>query len=387
MVTLSSAEQALKTVYLGVVSEQLNKVTNPLLAKIKQSSDDVWGKEIRKVAQFGINGGIGAGTETGELPTPGENKYVTLRLDLKNLYGTIEISDKALRASQSSAGAFVNLLNAEMEGLLKASSFNFSRMLYGDGTGKLATVTAVSGSLITVDSTRCLMEGMIVDFTNDEDGINVAASGARIQQIDRIAKTISFNKTITGVAIGDFMLIQRSEDNELTGLEAIFKQDGSLYGVNRLSNKWFAANVQNNVGAISDLTIQSVIDRMEERANSNIDFIVCSYGVRRAYQEYLSTFKKNIDILNLEGGYKAISYNGVPIVAERFVPEGTMYLLNTKDFMLHQLCDWSWLEGDDGRVIKQIANRPAYTATLVKYADLICHRPYAQVKLTGITEK
>ena len=35
---------------------------------------------------------------------------------LKKLYGTIEISDKAIRASRTSAGAFVNLLNAEMEG-------------------------------------------------------------------------------------------------------------------------------------------------------------------------------------------------------------------------------------------------------------------------------
>ena len=64
MVTLQSAENALKTVYLGVVANQLNINANPLLGKIKQSTSDVWGKEIRKLAPFGINGGIGAGTET-----------------------------------------------------------------------------------------------------------------------------------------------------------------------------------------------------------------------------------------------------------------------------------------------------------------------------------
>ena len=40
MVTLTTAENALKTVYLGVVSDQLNINANPLLAKIKHSNAD-----------------------------------------------------------------------------------------------------------------------------------------------------------------------------------------------------------------------------------------------------------------------------------------------------------------------------------------------------------
>ena len=143
MVTLQSAENALKTLYLGVVSDQLNTNANPLLAMIEQTSSDVWGKEIRKLAPFGINGGIGAGTETGDLPSSAQNNYAQFVLTLKNLYGTIEISDKAIRASQNNSGAFVNMLSAEMEGLLKASKFNFGRMLYGDGSGKLATVAEI----------------------------------------------------------------------------------------------------------------------------------------------------------------------------------------------------------------------------------------------------
>ena len=125
---------------------------------------------------------------------------------------------------------------------------------------------------------------------------------------------------------------------------------------------------------------------MEEVAGSAADFIVCSSGVKRAYQDYLITNRSNIDVMNLQGGYKAISYNGIPVVADRFAPKGTMYILNTSDFHLHQLCDWRWLEGDDGKVIKQVANKPLYTATLVKYADMICDRPIGQAMISGITE-
>ena len=101
MVTLTTANNALKEVYLGVLSNQLNTTINPLLARINQTSSDVWGKEIRKIAPYGINGGIGAGTETGDLPTSAENNYEQFVLSLKNLYGKLEISDKEIRASEN----------------------------------------------------------------------------------------------------------------------------------------------------------------------------------------------------------------------------------------------------------------------------------------------
>lgn len=90
--------------------------------------------------------------------------------------------------------------------------------------------------------------------------------------------------------------------------------------------------------------------------------------------------------MEIEGGFKTLSFNGIPVVADRFCPEGTMYLLNTEDFKLCQLCDWQWLEGDDGKILRQVPGKPVYNATLVKYAELICERPGGQAKLTGITE-
>ena len=58
MISLTTAESALKDAYLNAVCNQLNTNANPLLAKIKQTASDVWGKEVRRLAQYGINGGI-----------------------------------------------------------------------------------------------------------------------------------------------------------------------------------------------------------------------------------------------------------------------------------------------------------------------------------------
>ena len=227
MVTINNALDALKSAYLSVVSEALNTNANPLLAKINQTTNDVWGKEIIKLTSYGLNGGIGAGSETGNLPSSAGNNYVKFVSSLKNLYGTIEISDKAIRASETNAGAFVNLLNAEMEGLIKASNYNFGRMLFGDGSGKLANVTAAGPNSFTVDSVKFLIEGLKVDYykVGTETDTKQNATSMRITSIDRVNKVVYFDVDLmlpSGSDYTDYYLtVQNSKDLELTGLGAI----------------------------------------------------------------------------------------------------------------------------------------------------------------------
>lgn len=381
MVSLENADNALKTVYLGVIANQLNVAANPLLTKIKHSSKDVWGKEIRKLAPIGLNGGVGAGTETGSLPTANGNNYVQFVADLKNLYGRIDISDKAIRASANNVGAFVNLLQDEMEGLVKASTFNLGRMLYGDGTGLLATCSGYTDGFVTVDKVSNIVEGMTIDIYGTSLPI---INKARVTYVDRVNNRFTIDKALGSVASGAKVYVQGSRDNEITGLGAIFSDSEYLYGLKRADHKWLSPYSSSTETEVSDVLIQSAIDFLEENADSRINFISCSAKVRRAYQAYLAAYRSNVDVMTLEGGFKAISYNGIPLVTDRFVDGDTMYLLNTDDFTLHELCDWKWLEGEGGRILKQNPNFATYTATLVKYAELICDKPNGQAKISGI---
>ena len=384
MVTLQTAESALKNVYLGVVANQLNVNANPLLAKIKHSSKDVWGKEVRKLAPYGINGGVGAGSEEGALPTSSGNGYVQFVAELKNLYGKIDISDKAVRASANNIGAFVNLLSDEMEGLVKASSFNLGRMLYGDGTGLLATASAQSGKTITCDKVNNLIEGMLVDVYNGATKVNTAP--LKVTYVDRVNKKFTYESSESLTTTSGYKFyVQGSKDFEISGLGKIFDStQTSIYGVSKTEYPWLNPYTSTTSQEISDLLIQQAIDFLDMNVDSQINFITCSSQARRAYQEYLGAYRRNIDITELEGGYKTITHNGIPVVADRFVDDDTMYLLNTNDFTIHELCDWKWLEGEDGRILKQNQGYPTYSATLVKYAELICDKPCGQAKISGI---
>ncbi|MBQ9795522.1 MAG: phage major capsid protein [Clostridia bacterium] len=383
MIDLNSAQNALKDAYLSAVSNVLNTKTNPLLAKIKQSTSDVYGRQIIKVAPFGINGGIGAGSETGELPSANGNNYIQLKTTLKNLYGTLEISDKAIRASANSNGAFVDLLSAEMEGLLNSSKFNLSRMLYGDGTGAVATVNEYADGVATMDTVKNLIEGMVVDIYTSS-GVATANVGLRIKYVDRANKKVTFASTPSAMSEGQILYVQGSKGNEITGIGAIFNESANIYGLNRAENPWLKPYVSSTEQEISDTVIQTAIDFLEENSSSNIDIITCGAGVRRAYLEYLACYRRNVDVLEIENGYKAISFGGIPMVVDRFVEDDTLFLFDTTKFTLHQLCDWEWIEGEGGNILRQKPGYPAYTATLVKYADLICDQPNGMAKIAGI---
>ena len=100
--------------------------------------------------------------------------------------------------------------------------------------------------------------------------------------------------------------------------------------------------------------------------------------MRRVYIDLGSQLRMNVEYMELDGGYKTVSYCGIPVVADRFAEAGSMYLLNSGDFKLHQLGDWRWIEGNEGKVLHQNADTATYHATLVKYADMICDRPLGQ---------
>ncbi len=371
MITLQSAENVLKEVYLGVIADQINTKTNPFFARIRRSARNIIGKEIRVVAPIGINGGIMAGEETSDLPEGVDTPYLSFVAPLKNLYGRFEISDKAVRCSSSDVNSFVNLLQDGMDSLLKASIFNLSRMIYGDGTGLLATIT-YNDSTATVDNTEAVAPGMYVDIYN--------ASGATVdtnvlvKNVDKSSGEISLNTTQT-LTTGYTLYVHNSKDNEIIGLKGIVNNT-MLYGVDKeeypiMNAKTYTASTSD---AFDEDYVQKIIDDLE-MAGTSVNFINCSYDLKRLYQRYLTLYRKHINYTTLEDGMKVITHFGTPIVPTNHVGSGEAYFLNTDDFIFYELGDWKWLEDESGRILKQNANKPAYSATLVKYTELLCQKP------------
>ena len=375
MITIANADAALKDYYLDAVSAQLNGEVSPFFNAITKTSENVFGKDVKLAIAKGTMAGVVAGTEDGELPSPRSNRYYGVTLPLKNIYGTIEISDKALRASGDTSGAFVNLLNAEMEGLVAGAKANFARMLYGDGNGLICTVTSKKSEyVLAVNSAKSYFVGLKVKLGA------TSPVETTITAVDVENKTITVEASLASTTFsgGEKVTISGAEGNEIIGLAGIF--DGtSLYGYTKSEEAYFAPYVKHvDVDSLAESDIIDVIDNLEESNDGKVNMILCSHKVRKSIAALMSASRRIVNTAEIAAGYSSIIINDVPVYADKFCPDDRIYFVNTDDFSLNQLCDWAWLEDEGGRILKQVAGKAAYSATLVKYAELVCKRPCAQ---------
>lgn len=374
MITINSADAALKDYYLDAVNAQLSGEVSPFFNAIAKTGENVFGKDVKLAIAKGGMAGVVAGAEDGALPAPRSNRYYGVTLPLKNIYGTIEISDKAMRASENSAGAFVNLLNAEMEGLVAGAKANFARMLYGDGNGLLCTVASKkSATVLVVNSAKSYFKGLKVK-------IGALTSDYTVTAVDTEKKEITVDTALTDTQIsgGEKVCLAGAEGNEITGLSGIF--DGAtLYGYTKSSDTYFQPYVKHCAPAsFTENDIIDVIDTIEESADGKVNMILCSHKVRKQIAKLMSSSRRIVNTADIAAGYSSIVINDVPVYADKFCPDDRIYFVNTDDFVLNQLCDWAWLEDEGGRILKQVAGKAAYSATLVKYAELVCKKPCGQ---------
>jgi hypothetical protein len=377
LITITNADAALKDYYLDAFNAQLNDNVSPFFNAIEKTTSNVYGKDVKLAVVRGNMGSITAGDEDGDLPEPFSNRYYDITMPLKNIYGTIEISDKALRASRDNSGAFVDLVNAEMEGLVKSAKVNFERMLFGDGNGYLFDIKSqVTKRKFSTNGIKTSMLGMKFDIRKDDELI---AEGLTITAIDLATSYITVDKEVTYTSqISGKAYVSGSYGKELCGLRQIFDGE-TLYGYDKYSEFYFRPLESYTTSAdMSESQMVEFINKLESEGDSKINMILCAPKIRQKIAELLSNSRRIVNTTDIAAGFSSVVVNDIPVYAERYCPEDKIYFINTEDFSLNQLCDWEWLEDENGKILKQVAGKAAYSATLVKYAELICKRPCGQ---------
>ena len=394
MVNLTTVNNALKNFYIQPLREDINLKADPFASRIVKTTNNIVGyNKIVRAALVGANGGAGAGSETGALPSAGENQYVALESGTKNLYGTLEISDKIVRsASGQNAGAFVNILQQEMDTLTKTLKWNLARQIYGDGSGCLMKVKAASASNVLEaadgENTRFLLPGLKVDVHSADGSVAAGKAGLRVVDVDRLAGKVRLDGAVT-TAAGDYLTIQGSAGYELTGLGKIFEPisgtDQTLYGVKRADYSWMRPYLNSAFGAINEKGIQKVLELLEDSYNITVNHINCGSEAYGHYLDLMNQRRHISDVMVLEGGHKALTFNGIPLTRNKFMPDDAIDLYDTSLFTIDQVSDWEWIEGEARQVLHQVPGKPVYTATIAKYCDLMCALPGGLARLSGVT--
>ena len=387
--TLTKIEKALKDNYLPVWKNQINTEASALSAKIKKvplKSD-----KIVATAPIGLSGGFGFGAEGAATPEAGNVQFERFETRAKDMYVNLCISAKAVRLTGAS-GSMAGALDTEVKAAYETAKWNVGRALHGDGTGKLATITAQGGNSksLKVNRTANLKEGLIVDIYSASK--EIAYEGVRIVAIDRVGGTVTFDSDVT--ATSGFITVQNSYMRELTGLGAIFDVDNeipTIYGVKKADNPYLYPITYNGNGGIYDGLITKALRAAKNEKNSNVDMFLMGDDAYDMYVEYLREHNVRVEdqTHEISGGFKAIKFvfgdRTVDIVNDSFVPADEAWGVDTSALELHTQ-EWNFADLQGGGIFNLMEGQSIYRALLANYGDLICTNPGGCIRIYGITE-
>jgi hypothetical protein len=384
---LITFEKALKENYLPVWRNQLGVEPSALLGKIKKIP--LVSNEIVASAPIGLSGGFGFGAEGQATPDAGNVKFERFKTYAKDMYVNIAISAKAVRLT-GSGGAMANALDTEVKASYETAKWNVGRSLFGNGTGVLANSEASTTNTITVDDTKFLKEGLIVDvYAEGATTPQANGKGRRIVAVDRAGKTITLDGTAVSLSKG-FITVQNSYKREITGLGAIFDTTVTeLYGVKKAENPFLAPVTVDAGTDIDDGIITKALRQAKNDKNSAVDTLLCGDDAFDAYVTYLRTNNVRVEDMShtISGGFKAIKFifgnKEVDILNESFVPAGEMWGVDSTSLELH-MQEWDFADLQGGGIFNLMEGSSVYRALLANYGDLICKNPGGCVRITNI---
>jgi hypothetical protein len=142
-------------------------------------------------------------------------------------------------------------------------------------------------------------------------------------------------------------------------------------------------------GATQTLTLnlmQKMFDKVERKAGKDYgpDMILTTRAIRREYLDLMQADRRHVNTMELDGGFTAIDYNGVPFTVDDDAIDGCIYFLTLKDLQLYRMSDYDWMQ-KDGAILSRLTGYDAYEAVLFRYAELGCKRRNAQGVLMDIT--
>lgn len=377
---------------------------DPFLEKIEKNA--LTAKSGKYGTRVGIGGGFGMSEERQPTPNAVAPIYEGFNYESKDAYVDIKISHKDLQLGRTNTAAMIDTVKDAMDASYDAAKWNVGRMLFGDGTGLLANITAsatTASAELTVDDTSRLIEGLVVDlYAPTATTIATGNAALQIISIDHLNKKVLLSSapgTALSSASGGVygkIYVQNSRNREITGLGKIFAPASttstdigySIYGITKSDHAWINPFVVDADHDISDVVITNAV-RLAEKRQGKIDMIMAGPDAYEAYEYYMRESGINTNIVEKRrfisgaAGYDVMFGNRiVTLVYNDLVPTDEMWGVDTNQFELRQT-GWDFAVYQGGSIFDLMPDTSVYRALLANYMELVCKHPGTCIRITN----
>ena len=416
--TISTVDAILKDDY----KEYLDNLNNAnfILSQVETRKDTVQGRIARHAVHLGRSSGVGARAENGTLPTAGNQAFATVPVPVRYVYGRIQLSGPTIKQAVTDRGAFIDALDAEMEGIKNDAMKDVNRQLWGTSNGVIAqcgtTTAATTVVLASTTGSTALRQlffdgGMVVDIGTVASPTTVA-SARTISSVDETNKTIAISGAAVTTSSSHYVFRSGAggaSSNtgqpgdgqvELTGLQTIVDDSAVLHTINPSSQPKWKAYVNSNSGtnrSITETLITGSIMKTLTNSGKKPSLLVSAEGVNLAISNLLLSLKRNMEQTSLKGGYAGIQFYSpsvsgkgdeapTALYADFDCPNNRLYGINPDVLVYHQVGDGFQFMDLDGAVMNRKPDTDAYEATLYAYGELACKQRNAHFVIKDITE-
>jgi len=277
--------------------------------------------------------------------------------------GSGRLGEVLSTASTLASGIIGVRFNQDIEGAPSMTSAAFGKPTMFIEVGDRIALYIPSTDLLSVQTNTLQTGFYVISKTNTTITVSASPGGAAVDLastnvltattgywIVRVGQDIQASTAggkLGSAARGEMMGIGGifSDAGVLDGLGAAGTQQTGAYAYTATSAasatfqgqvataavSWNQAVVLDNAGsglrALSEALLQQAFSDAEEINNAEIDLILSPYGTYNSYLKLLTPDKRFNDTLELRGGHKLLSFNGVPWYKDRFCYPGRIYMI------------------------------------------------------------
>lgn len=413
---LSTYDKALRIFYLPTMQKLLNESTI-LLNRIKKdsSTQNVDGKSFTVAIHAKQNDLAGVGiADGGATPAAGNQEIINAIVPNKYIYAGFEVTGPTIKASKTNAGAFVKVANFETKQTMSNMKRSVNRAFHGNGTGALAywtTADNVSGTdvddnqgtgfthLLTGQTNRCDLVDASDHTTLLNTGTLVVTKGVESATVTAITWATG---SVAGSADGDYLVqLGATPGRQIMGLEGIISAGdppnaggllaNGLHGLTVAAQPNWAAQIIGSESSKRDVSfadlqrLESLVAMNSAAEPDDIKFYLTSYPTRDKLVELCKNEQVWVNNVTIDGGFKAIEFNGKVFVPDNQCRRGRIYGIVPDALAIFRTMDFDWIDDGSG-ILRKVAGFDKYEALLAMYGDLACLQRNSLSALIGLND-